>query len=153
MCVKNFPSLRASARRLHFQDVSTGPATLQLPTNNFYSRSSTTRFSDVFVPESPVRSECEDIPMWQPGQSLPTASQHDDLQAMLQSMQHTVETHLEEIKGKLTELDSRIFVVEKNQKELQETPSSSGESPDYHRKRKNPAELQVSKNFNVQGRM
>ena len=102
----------------------------------------------MFVPESPARSEIE-IPLWQPGQALPIipqpSQQPDDIRAILQSMQHTIESNFEDIKGQLSELESRISSVEKKQQELPCTPSSSEESVDGHRRKRNPSELQVSK--------
>ena len=94
----------------------------------------------MFVPESPARSEIE-IPLWQPGQALPIilqpSQQPDDIRAILQSMQHTTESNFEDIKGQLSELESRISSVEKKQQEL---PCSV----DGHRRKRNPSELQVS---------
>ena len=89
------------------------------------------------------------IPVWQPGQSLPVApqppQQQDDIRALLQIMHHTIESKFSELKGKFSELDTRITKVEENQKQcqLQSTSSSLEDSPSCQRHRKNPAELQV----------
>ena len=99
---------------------------------------------------------------WQPGQSLPTgprpveleSQENIDLQNMLQSMQHTIESSFEEVKEKLSELEGRITRMEEKQLQLEKdrpgTSSSSEESPsDHQRKRRNPSELQVSIIFPV----
>ena len=64
---------------------------------------------------------------------------------MLQSMQHTIKSNFEEVKGKLVELDSRITSMEGKQLQLEKdyrrpgTLSSSDESPsDRTRKRRTP---------------
>ena len=96
---------------------------------------------------------------WQPGQSLPRgplpiASESGtsiELQSMLQSMQHTIKSNFEEVKGKLVELDGRITSMEEKQLQLEKdyrrpgTSSSSKESAsDRTRKQRTPSELQVS---------
>lgn len=112
----------------------------------------------MFVPETPQRDTYDDM-HWQPGQSLPTgplpmeseSGTSIELQSMLQSMQHTIKSNFEEVKGKLVELDSRITSMEGKQLQLEKdyrrpgTLSSSDESPsDRTRKRRTPFELQVS---------
>ena len=140
--------------------------------SSFYSRTSTCGPNDVYVPESSERSDCVTVPVWQPGWSLAVApqplQQQDDVWALLQIMQHTIESNFSELKGNLSELDTRIIKVEENQKkcqlkgnlseldtriikveenqkkcQLQSTSSSSKDSPSCQRRRKNPAELQV----------
>ena len=117
--------------------------------SSFYSRTSTCGPNDVYVPESSERSDCVTVPVWQPGRSLAVApqplQQQDDVRALLQIMQHTIESNFSELKGNLSELDTRIIKVEENQKkcQLQYTSSSSKDSPSCQRRRKNPAELQV----------
>ena len=138
-------------RRLNFQTPNTYCPSAA---SSFYSRS---RGTDVFVPETPQR-DTYDYMHWQPEQSLPTgplpleseSGTSIELQSMLQSMQHTIKSNLEEVKGKLVELDSRITSMEK-QLQLEKnyrrrgTSSSSEESPsDRTRKRRTPFELQVS---------
>ena len=83
----------SASRRLNFETPNTyRPSTA----SSFYSRSTGSRVTDVFVPETPQRDTYDDM-HWQPGQSLPTgplpiASESGtsiELQSMLQSMQHT----------------------------------------------------------------
>ena len=55
----------------------------------------------MFVPESPKTSDYEDIPVWQPGESLTItpqpSQQQDDLRTTLQSTQHTNESNFNEV--------------------------------------------------------
>ena len=108
-----------SSRRLSFQATSVSNPSA----SSFYSRTSACRPNDVYVPESPERSDCVPIPLWQPGQLLPVApqppQQQNGVQALLQIMQHTIESNFSELKGKLSELDTRITKVENNQNESQ----------------------------------
>ena len=145
----------SASRRLNFETPNSyRPSTA----SRFYSRSTGSRVTDVFVPETPQRDTYDDM-HWQPGQSLPTgplsiASESGtsiELQSMLQSMQHTIESNFEEVKGKLVELDGRITSMEEKQLQLEKdyrrpgTSSSSEESAsDRTRKRRTPSELQVS---------
>ena len=140
----------ATRRRLSFpHTTSSSERTSQLP-SRFYSR---TTDGDIFVPELPVRTN-DDL-TWQPGQHLPLPapastsmiSEHSssstfDVSSVLQSMQHTIESSFREVNGKLSNLETRLVQLEKNQFQHDETETSSSDG-DLIRKRRSPCQLQV----------
>lgn len=131
------------------------------PPSSFYSRR---RDTDIIVPESPIRSY--DDATWQPGQILPIdqpalpideqpAFQEPpeaigfDFQSMLQTMQRTMETHFDEVKSKLSNLEGRVVAMESKQsqieKDQQSSPASSSTevTPGNGRKKRIILDLQV----------
>ena len=133
------------------------------PPSSFYSRCHN---PDIIVPESPIRSN-DDV-AWQPGQMLPidqpdqifpTEEQQAiqepseavgfDFQSMFQSMQHTMETHFDDVKKKLSDLEGRVVAIESKQSEIKRgqlsSPSSSSTeaTPRNGRKKRINLDLQV----------
>lgn len=71
----------------------------------------------------------------------------EELQSVLQSIRYTIDANFEELKDKLSELETKVKTIEEKQLELEKTGpgnSSSSESPsEHHRKRRSPSDLQV----------
>ena len=127
--------------------------------------------NEMCIPSTPEHLQEDDS--WQPGDIIPTSAsvesgsvpfsaQNQPLQAnlmseirsMFQTMQTSIEKSFDDMKGKLTDLETRISGVEDKQQLAivnASTPmsSSSESASEFGRKRRSPPELQVRMSMHV----